>query len=191
MKIKVGFLTVCTLLTYLLSNSLYAATAILAATLHEFGHIGMARACGISFRELCITPFGAALTPTSFMGTYREEMLVAAAGPFVNLLCAALIFPLRHISFFFFFLLSSLFFALLNLLPVSGFDGGRILFCLLCQHFTPEHSTRVLSVSSFLIVFALWSFSVYVMLRVGSSLSLFIFSCSLFLKLFIDPQKTF
>ena len=186
MKIKIGFLTLCTLLGYFLSEPLFAMAAILAASLHELAHIGMAHLCGISFRELAITPFGAALTPASFMGGYRDEILVAAAGPLANLLCAALIFPYSHISFFSFFLVSSLFLAFLNLLPVTGFDGGRIFLCLLCDRLSPTTAARLLSVLSFLIVFFLWSFSVYVLLRVGNSLSLFVFSCSLFLKLFVQ-----
>ena len=191
MKIKVGFWSVCTLLAFLFSNPLYALAAGLAATLHELGHIGMAWLCRISFRELSITPFGAALTPTSFMGTYREEIAIASAGPLINLLSIALFFPLIQYRFFFFFLISSLFFALINLLPVSGFDGGRMLQCLLSQHISASLSERILSVFSFLIIFSLWSFSVYLLLRIGSSLSLFVFSCSLFLKLFVNPQKTF
>ncbi len=186
MKIKIGFLTACTLFCYLLSNSLFAFSAFLAATLHELAHIGMARLCGISFRELSITPFGASLTPASFMGGYREEFLIAAAGPCANLLCAGLIFPLSDVPFFSFFLISSLFYAFLNLLPVSGFDGGRILSCLLSQRLSPTFCLPLLRIISFLIVFFLWSFSVYVMLRVGKSLSLFVFSCSLFLKLFLE-----
>lgn len=186
MKIKIGFLTVCTIVGYLLSNALFALAAILAATIHELAHIGMARFFGISFRELAITPFGASLTPASLLGSYREELLIVAAGPFANILCAGLILPLAEIPFFFFFLASSLFFAALNLLPVSGFDGGRMLFCLLSQRFSDLTCLRLLSVSSFLIIFFLWSFSVYVLLRVGNSLSLFVFSSSLFLKLFVD-----
>jgi len=186
MKFKIGFWTLCTLFCYLLSNFQLAVAAMLAATLHELAHIGMARICGISFRELSVTPLGASLTPTSNMGSYREEILVAAAGPCFNLLCAGLVFPLTEIAFFFYFVLSSLFFALLNLLPISGLDGGRILLCLLSQRLSPAICTRLLTVLSFFVVFFLWSFSVYVMLRVGKSLSLFVFSCSLFSKLFVQ-----
>lgn len=186
MKIKIGFLALCTLIGYLFTNPMFAMAAVLAATLHELSHIGMAKLCGIAFRELSITPFGAALTPASFMGSYREEILIAAAGPCANLICAGVIFPLTEIPFISLFFLSSLFYALLNLLPVTGFDGGRVLSCLLSQRFSPTFCTRLLTVTSFLIVFFLWSFSVYILLRVGNSLSLFMFSCSLFLKLFVE-----
>ncbi len=192
MKIKIGFLTVCTLLAWLLTNSLYAVAGFIAATLHELGHIGMARLLGIPFRELNVTPFGAALTPSTAMGSYTDEVLIAAAGPAVNLLSALIILPWTRsgVAFPLFFLISSLFLAILNLLPVSGFDGGRILSCLLCKHCEPLVAERILGVSSFVIVFALWCLSVYLLLRIESSLSLFVFSCSLFLKLFVNPEKS-
>ena len=182
MKIKLGFFSACTLLAWFLTNPLYGAAALMAATIHELGHLWAARQLGISFSEMAITPFGATLTPTSYLGSYTDEILVAAAGPFVNLLSALIIWPLHvgALSFFRFFTLASLFLGLLNLLPVSGFDGGRILSCLF-----PHASKHVLALTSFLTLFFLWSFSVYLLLRVGNSLSLFVFSCSLFCKLFV------
>ena len=186
MKIKIGFLAICTIVGALLSNTTWGLATILAATLHELSHLGMARLCGISFRELSITPFGASLVPTSSMGSYRTELLIAAAGPLGNLLCILLVFRLSHIPFFFYFLISSLFFALLNLLPVTGFDGGRILLSILSQRLSPALCSRLLTFLSFLVIFFLWSLSVYLLLRVGNSLSLFVFSCSLFLKLFVQ-----
>ena len=182
MKIKIGFFSACTLLVWFLTNPLYGTAALAAATFHELGHLWTARVLGISFQEMAITPFGAALTPASGLGGYTDELLVAAAGPFVNLFSAFVTLPLARGSFsiFRFFVLASLFLGLLNLLPVSGFDGGRILACLL-----PRASARILVLTSFLTLFFLWIFSVYLLLRVGNSLSLFVFSCSLFCKLFV------
>lgn len=193
MKIKIGFMTVLTLLVYLICGSFSALGSVLAAILHEFGHIGVAKWLGVPFRELNVTPFGASLTPSSFLGSYTDELMIAAAGPFVNLLCVCLIWPWVRLQdgFLFFFFLSSLFLSLLNLLPVAGFDGGRILSCFLCRIVDSMVAERILSVLSFAIVFGLWSFSVYLLLRVANSLSLFVFSCSLFLKLFVEPKKIF
>ena len=187
MKIKIGFFSVFTLLAWFLTNPLYGAAALGAATLHEIGHLVVAKMLGISFREMAITPFGAALTPSSYLGGYADELIIAAAGPFINLLSAAVIFPIAQKAepLCYFFLLASLFLGFLNLLPVSGFDGGRILACLLSHRIRQTVIERMLALTSFITLFFLWSFSVYLLLRVGSSLSLFVFSCSLFCKLFI------
>ena len=188
MKIKVGFFAICLLLAWILSEDTYGLSGLLAATLHELGHIGVAKILHIPFRSLTLTPFGASLIPSGDMGSYTDEALIAAAGPFVNLLSALGLYPFAKGTdgFLFSFFVSSLFLGLLNLLPISELDGGRILSCWLSRRHDPA---RILVVTSFLIIFILWTLSVYLLLRVGSSLSLFIFSCSLFCKLFVGNEK--
>ncbi len=190
MKIKIGFFSVCTLLAWVLTNPLYGVAALAAATLHELGHLFVARLLGISFREMSITPFGAALTPADSLGGYTDELLVAAAGPFINLfsVLAALPWIQGKGELLSFFVLASLFLGILNLLPVLGFDGGRMLSCFLSRYIPEATAEKVLCVTSFVTLFFLWSFSVYLLLRVGSSLSLFVFSCSLFCRLFVRPK---
>ena len=189
MKIKIGFFAVCTLLAWLWTNPLYGVAILFAATLHELGHIFVAKWLGFSFQELNITPFGALLSPGACLGSYYDEALIAAAGPFINIVSVVFVAPFcqKH-SFLSYFCVSSLFLGGLNLLPVSDFDGGRILSCILYQRLNASSVERVLQLFSFLIVFFLWAISVYLLLRVGASLSLFVFSASLFFKLFADAE---
>jgi membrane-associated protease RseP (regulator of RpoE activity) len=74
---------------------------------------------------------------------------------------------------------------ILNLLPIREFDGGRILGALLCRVGSQRAAQKTVNALSFFCVFTLWSFSVYLLLRFAASLSLFVFSISLFFKLFI------
>ena len=83
------------------------------------------------------------------------------------------------------FALASLVLAILNLLPISELDGGRIVYCTLASRFSVECAKRVVDALSFAIIFSLWTLSVYLILRLGASLSLFVFSCFLFGKIFI------
>lgn len=190
MKIKVGFFAVCLLLAWIISERIYGLSGLLAAAVHEFGHICVAKILQIPFRSLTLSPYGALLKPCASMGSYSDELLIAAAGPFFNLLSALAIWPWAKgtNSFVFSFFVSSLFLGFLNLLPVSEFDGGRILTCLFCRRLNPLVVSRILEITSFVIVFILWTLSVYLLLRVSSSLSLFVFSCSLFMKLFGDSE---
>ena len=187
MKIKVRFVTTLCALLLLIARPRAFPALLLSVTLHEMGHIVTARLLGVRFSSLRLSPMGAALTPLGGMGGYREEILVALAGPCVNLLSALLFHKATSNSFLHFFVISSSFLGLLNLLPIRSFDGGRILLCAFSHIEKALWGERILAVTSLLFLFFFWSFSVYLLLRVGASLSLFVFSCSLFCRLFVDP----
>ncbi len=187
MKIKIRFATSLCAILLLIARPLAFPALLLSVTLHELGHIVTARLLGLRFSSLSISPFGAALTPLGGMGGYREEILVALAGPCINLLSALSLSKATSNTFLNFFVISSIFLGLLNLLPIRSFDGGRILLCTFSHIGKPRCGERILATSSFLFLFFFWSFSAYLLLRVGASLSLFVFSCSLFCRLFIDP----
>lgn len=190
MKIKIGFLWVLMLLCLIGSNLSVALPALLAATLHELGHIGMAKLCGVSLGELKLGIFGAGLSPSHSI-SYPQEILLCIAGPMTNFLT---VFLLRTIgcsntAFGGTLILSSFALGSLNLLPIRDFDGGRIFGAFLCLIRSPTFSERVISILSYSLVFLLWSFSLYLLLRTSNSLSLFVFSLALFCKLFeISPS---
>ena len=70
-------------------------------------------------------------------------------------------------------------------LPVKGFDGGRSFSCLLLSKFSPRTVATILDTTSFFCIFILWSASVYFIMRAGAYLSLFVFSASLFARMFL------
>ena len=187
MKIKIGFFAIALTFALILTHSFEALACFLSAFLHELGHIAAARISNIRFRELRLSPFGASLLPLSNLGSFSSEIFICASGPAVNLLCALITLstPLRSFAFGELFILSSLFLGILNLLPISSFDGGRILFCIIESLFSFKLAKRVLGISSFILIFSLWTLSLYFLMNATSSLSLFVFSCSLFAKLFV------
>lgn len=191
MKIKIGFFALFTLFAMIATHSLYALGGLLAAFLHELGHIFMAKIFRVRFSSLTLSSLGATLKPQDGMGSYVSEMMIAAAGPAINLLSTAVLLSFDNLAspFWNFFMMSSMVLAFLNLLPIRGFDGGRIFLCLLSLTPCRNAAEALLSFLSFLSLFALWSFSVYLLLRVTSSLSLFVFSCSIFMRIFVSTQK--
>jgi membrane-associated protease RseP (regulator of RpoE activity) len=76
----------------------------------------------------------------------------------------------------------SLYLCLLNLLPIRSFDGGRALVCFLCDRRAtlPDRAERILSVVSAIVLLLLWTVAVYLLLRRGSALSLYLFCLQLF-----------
>ena len=83
----------------------------------------------------------------------------------------------------------SLLLGALNLLPIEGFDGGRMLSVLVCGRHGPSAAAISVTIGSVVSVTALWMLSVYLLLRWGSSPSLFIFSASVFCRVFLENDS--
>ncbi len=114
-------------LLFALDRPYLAVLTLLSLLIHEGGHIfallPICRRVRAGTR-LC----GLRLTPAAPL-SYRQERLVAAAGPLSGCFAALLCLLLRPISpdYMLDFALCNLFTSLSNLLPLEGYDGYRIL----------------------------------------------------------------
>ena len=191
MKIRIGFLAIMLSLSLFMTRSLFSLGLLLAALTHEFGHILMASACKIRLKECTVGLYGAGLVPEHGLYSYGKELLLCLAGPLTNFFLGSsgLVIGLKFSSELLeYFSVSSFLLGFMNLLPIRDFDGGRILFSLFSLIFSPTVADRILTVLSFLFVFLLWSVSLYLLLCHAVSLSLFIFSLSLFVRIFIPEN---
>lgn len=185
-KLQIGFLFVFMLLvlTYSAPRELPALAS--AVFLHELGHVIAARLCKIKLRKLKLSVFGASILPNETLFSYRQEIFLCLGGPAMNLITAFILNSLFPFEEAHLFAVYSYFLAALNLLPVKDFDGGRIFYAILCFILSPNTSELIIKVSSFIIIFALWTLSTYLLITVSASLTLFVFSLSLFAKIFIS-----
>lgn len=192
MKIRIGFLTALGFSVLFFSRPAESLAILLMVGIHEATHIASAKALGVGFSELRLSPLGAALIPDAALPSHFAELLIAASAPLINLAIAGLlgISPFCVIPFLSLCRSASFFLAILNLLPMRGFDGGRIVFSLFCLLGLPAYAKGILTFFTVLILFFLWSFSAYLLLRVGASLSVFLFSCSLFQKFFVNDTAS-
>lgn len=192
--LTVGLIPALLLLAMLiLQPSGMALTSLLAAVIHEGGHLLAAKKLGVPLRSLDIGPLGATIKIRSGLISYGKEFLLCAAGPAANFLSAGAIYFLFRLSvtgekFTVDFCSVSMMLGLLNLLPVESFDGGRMLCCAVGSFFGPAAACSVLRIFSFLSVTGLWMVSVYLLLRFGCSLSLFVFTLSLFYRIYIHGE---
>lgn len=126
LSVSPGALFVGALLLYL-SPSPVQAACLTAAALHESGHLLCCLALGIAVHSLRITLLGAVLEAEARCSSGWEEVLVALAGPLVNLCTLPLALRQRA------YLLAgtSALLGVFNLLPVSPLDGSRMLHGLL------------------------------------------------------------
>ncbi len=162
---------------------------ILAVTLHELGHLLAARICGIAIGELKLNILGAAIIPANTLYSYKKELILCIGGPAANLLSALVTSPLKNSSpFLAQFWLYSISLAMLNLMPIKTFDGGRIFSSLLLCKLPLKAAEKILSFVSFAFIFTLWCISVYLLLKISSSISLFVFSISIFSKIFVSTS---
>ena len=120
---------------------LFAGGLFASITLHELGHSLVARAKGIHVTEIVLLPIGGMAKFTSMPSNPKDEMLIAAAGPAVNVLLAMLLglcgmfffmtlgpatlrLPLPSITIY--LAISNVVLAIFNMLPSFPMDGGRI-----------------------------------------------------------------
>lgn len=191
MKIKIGFFAILLFFSLFLTMPLFTFASLLAALLHELGHLFAAFLLHIPMQEFSVGLFGFGLTPKNTLYSYSDEIFLCAAGPLTNLFfgfLSLLILKQHARPFLLAFIFASFAFGILNLLPIKSFDGGRIVRALLLLHLPLSVAEKLLSVLSFCFIFSLWSISVYLLLRTVSSLSLFIFSISLFVRIFLSEE---
>ena len=185
MKIRITPGAVLLLAVLALDKSTVFAASVLAAAFHECGHLLAARLLHIPLRLLELDLMGAKLYPVQGIPSYRAEALLAAAGPLCSILLAM---PLLTARFPFLIALrtATLSFALFNLLPIEGFDGGRVLGALCACHLGEGIARRVLLASSYLSLLLLFSIAACLLLRYGEDATLAVLSASLFARLFLS-----
>lgn len=192
LKLRISIFGVLMLLILLFGDdSGYAQIAVLAAAVHELGHVLAALLLHMRLDSFSLGLLGARLGLSLPLYSYRSELLLSLSGPLINLVtggAALYIYRAVRCDALLFFGVAGLFLAALNLLPVRGFDGGRIFTCLIAPRFGIYAAERVLGVLSFVCIWLLWGTSVYLMLRLGSSLALFVFSSALFAQLFLGSD---
>ena len=189
----------------LISDSLAVLGIYLfAAFLHELGHLLAAKMLKIKVKEIKFGFSGVRIVTDERLTSYKNEIILAMSGPLVNIaifcsvwavfsLCGeggeGMLFSLDAFllsskldkwGMLAFFALSSLIQAILNLLPVKTFDGGRILSCATAQFFGDRVSEWVLSVTSAFSALLLWILALYLMLRAGGGLGIYVFAACIF-----------
>ena len=161
-------------------------SCILAASVHELGHIVAGKALCINLSHMRLDILGARLTTTGRLCSYPALVGLCIAGPLSNILCFALLHPLIDTSEWVQeFCMASISLGIINLIPIRGFDGGRILHGLLSLALPVSAVEKISSILGFFSLLCIWLLSVWLLLRTGTSLTLFVFSCCLFAMLFV------
>lgn len=137
----------------------FIASVFGCVLLHEYGHVLMARKFGIGTQDITLLPIGGVARLDRSPSDPKVELLVAVAGPAVNVALALIIaiwlkaeqmilpsekilFPLSR-DFLANLFRFNVFMLLFNLLPAFPMDGGRVLRAVLAMKLSRVKATRI------------------------------------------------
>ena len=137
---------------------LFILILFVCVVLHEFGHAFAARAFGIRTRDITLYAIGGVARLNRIPDKPWQELIVAIAGPLVNVVIAAALSFVTHVTADFqqFDQLESpriellvkvaranVFLVIFNLIPAFPMDGGRILRALLAMVMPYARATQI------------------------------------------------
>jgi Zn-dependent protease len=137
----------------------FTLAIFVCVTLHELGHALSARRYGIPTSDIILLPIGGVATLEKIPEKPSEELVVALAGPAVNLLIMLVLIPFVRVpentqdllnmvnvnesNFLINLLAINGWLALFNLIPAFPMDGGRVLRALLSFRMERAKATRI------------------------------------------------
>lgn len=143
--------------TEIVWSVLFVLTIFGCVTLHELGHALAAKRFNIKTRDITLLPIGGVAQLESIPEKPQEELIVALAGPAVNVVIFALLLlvlprqaesllELQQIgpsNFLYALMLVNMWLALFNMIPAFPMDGGRVFRALLAFRMDRAKATRI------------------------------------------------
>lgn len=175
------------LLVLLTGYDLLTAVTLGSALLHELGHLGAAGLLRVPVEGMILYPFGAEIRLGATLRSYWKDMLVTAAGSAVNWLLAWIGGRLGGVPGDC-LAAANLVLGTVNLLPISGLDGGILCYSLLCLLTDARRAAVAARCISFFSLFLFWLAAVYILLVADGDPSLLFLVCALFASVFLRQR---
>ena len=176
-KIKIPIVTViCLAGLILIEPTVYLGLIFLSILLHEAGHLCVMAIFGIGIESVTLLPVGIDIKRRQKYISYPKELILALAGIAVNL---SVFFIFRKYEFFAY---TNLLYALINLIPIKGLDGGNALEAFLLSVCEYERAERTARAVSFVFLVFLWMLGVYILFVLNGNISIFALSVFLFIS---------
>lgn len=159
------------LLAAVISPAEIVVSVLLAAALHECGHLLALRAYRVPVEGLRLSALGAVLYARGARRlSYGRELIVTLAGCGMNIFCGVLTALLAlRLSWVEGFVLAGahILLAAFNLLPIPPLDGARALYLIAAFFLGPLAGERIAAVTGLVCSLALVSAGVYVTAETG------------------------
>lgn len=178
-------------------GALLVALLFVCVVLHELGHSLVAKGFGIPVREIILLPIGGMAQMTKKPKTPAQELLIAIAGPLVNVVIAvgmliagvvvlgssgaAAAFsklgsaPPSLETMWVVLTASNVMLAVFNMLPALPMDGGRVLRSLLAMGLGQSRATRIAALVARVLAVAMLIFAVFSGQLMLGLIALFVF----------------
>jgi len=140
-----------------LDSTVFIVLLFACVVLHEFGHIAAARRYGIGTPEVTLLPIGGVASLQRLPSDPSQELVVALAGPAVNLVIGLLLIAVvgsvrpdeltqidnPNLSLISRLAVANIFLAVFNLIPAFPMDGGRVLHALVAMRVGGPRATEI------------------------------------------------
>ena len=141
-----------------LASVAFVFAVFACVVMHEFGHAFAARLFGIGTRDITLYPIGGVASLNRIPRNPLHELVIALAGPAVNVVLAAGLFiaislgagaglPVTAaafgMSFLMGLLMANVILVVFNMLPAFPMDGGRVLRAFLAMNLPYARATEI------------------------------------------------
>jgi Zn-dependent protease/predicted transcriptional regulator len=176
--------------------SAYVFALFLCVVLHEYGHAFAAKKYGVRTRDIILSPIGGVARLEQLPEKPKHEMIIAFAGPAVNVIIAVIvglislfvldgsilesdfdILRIKGLNEFLVFLLAlNVMLFVFNLVPAFPMDGGRVLRSGLAMKMGRVKATRIASMVGRVLAIGFVIFGLYNNMFVLAFIGIFIFT---------------
>ncbi len=121
---------------------------LIAVIFHEFGHAIVASKLGYKLKNFYLMPYGACLSYEDFGFLESDEILIAIAGPLINVILGVIgislwwIFPSSYLYTQNFVTINFVL-AIFNFLPAFPLDGGRVLLATMSKNMPRNKAIKI------------------------------------------------
>ena len=147
-----------------------------AVLVHELGHLTAMWVLDCAPKRIRLVPAAVEIT-AKFGNSGKYEIFIALCGPAINLLLFATLF-VNYLAFgnegYLTVGLINLLIGLFNLLPVTGLDGGTVLFNILCRKAEPSKAALIMRIINFSVALSALVIAVTLCFKGQFNLSFFI-----------------
>ena len=189
-KLRVSLFTFVFIGAVLYSDcSFFTFEVLLAAMLHEFGHLLSMKLFGVKIHSLTVLPYGAVISSDVSLLPYKKEAVVALSGVIINVtisVVSIVIWLFTRDIYTLFFCVCNGFLAIINLVPVPTFDGARAIESMLCEYFTEEKTQLYMENVYYFSFLVLVLLSLYVLNVTEGNFSLVILLAYMFICIYAN-----